>query len=63
MPPGPPIDLPGSKTPDDHPIVRLVEAGSHPDMRWLERLEKEKGDGLARDITSSRCARSANSWA
>ena len=36
---------------DDHPTVKLVEAGSHPDMRWLERLPKEKGEGLARDIT------------
>ena len=48
---GPQVDLPGLETPDDHPIVRLVEAGSHPDMRWLKRLPKEKGDGLARDIT------------
>lgn len=48
---GPPVNLPGIETPDDHPIVRLVEAGSHPDMRWLQRLPKEKGDGLARDIT------------
>jgi DNA polymerase-3 subunit delta' len=39
------------ETPDDHPIVKLVEAGSHPDMRWLERLPREKGEGLARDIT------------
>jgi len=46
-----PIDLPGLETPDDHPMVKLVEAGSHPDMRWLERLPKEKGEGLARDIT------------
>jgi len=36
---GPPVDLPGLETPDDHPMVRLVEAGSHPDMRWLERIE------------------------
>ena len=48
---GPSVDLPGLETPDDHPIVKLVEAGSHPDMRWLKRLPKEKGDGLARDIT------------
>ena len=48
---GPAIGLPGIETPDDHPIVKLVEAGSHPDMRWLERLPKEKGKGLARDIT------------
>ena len=48
---GPPSDLPGLETPDDHPMVRLVEAGSHPDMRWLERLPREKGEGLARDIS------------
>jgi DNA polymerase-3 subunit delta' len=48
---GPQAGLPGLATPDDHPIVKLVEAGSHPDMRWLDRLEREKGDGLARDIT------------
>lgn len=48
---GPQIDLPALQTPNDHPIVKLVEAGSHPDMRWLERLPKEKGEGLARDIT------------
>lgn len=48
---GPPSELPGIGTSDDHPIVKLIEAGSHPDMRWLERLPKEKGEGLARDIT------------
>ncbi len=48
---GPAIDLPGIDTSDDHPMVKLVEAGSHPDMRWLQRLPKEKGEGLARDIT------------
>jgi DNA polymerase-3 subunit delta' len=48
---GPPEDFPGLETGNEHPIVKLIEAGSHPDMRWLERLPKEKGDGLARDIT------------
>ena len=48
---GPAFNLPGVETPDDHPIVKLVEAGSHPDMRWLERLPKERGDGLARNIS------------
>lgn len=48
---GPEVRLPGLQTPDDHKMVRLIEAGSHPDMRWLKRLEKEKGEGLARDIT------------
>ena len=48
---GPTVDLPGIDYSPDHPTVKLVEAGSHPDMRWLERLPKEKGEGLARDIT------------
>src|SRR6476619_43187 len=48
---GPPFDLPGVGTPDDHPIVKLVEAGSHPDMRWLERLVNEKTGNLARNIS------------
>ena len=48
---GPSSDLPSLESSDDHPMVRLVEAGSHPDMRWLKRLPKEKGEGLARDIT------------
>ena len=41
---GPPSSLPGVETSDDHPIVKLVEAGSHPDMRWLKRELNEKGN-------------------
>jgi DNA polymerase-3 subunit delta' len=48
---GPPFDLPGLETPADHPMVKLVEAGSHPDMRWLERLVNEKTGNLARNIS------------
>jgi DNA polymerase-3 subunit delta' len=48
---GPPFDAGCLGTPDDHPIVKLIEAGSHPDMRWLERLPKEKSEGLARNIS------------
>lgn len=48
---GPPIDLPGLDTPDDHPIARLVDAGSHPDMRLLERLENAKTGNLSRNIS------------
>ena len=48
---GPPFDLPGIETEDDHPIVKLVEASSHPDMRWLERLVNEKTGNLARNIS------------
>ena len=47
---GPAFDLAGLETPDDHPTVRLVEAGSHPDMRWLERLLNEKTGNLNRNI-------------
>src|SRR6185295_16905909 len=45
------FDLPGIETEDDHPIVKLVEAGSHPDMRWLERLVNEKTGNLARNVS------------
>ena len=48
---GPPFDLPGLDTDDEHPIVRLIEAGSHPDMRWLERLTNETTGNLARNIS------------
>jgi DNA polymerase-3 subunit delta' len=48
---GPPVDLPGLGTPNDHPIAKLIEAGSHPDMRWLQRLENEKTGNLARNIS------------
>jgi DNA polymerase-3 subunit delta' len=48
---GPPVELPDLETPDDHPIVKLVEAGSHPDMRWLERLVNEKTGNLKQDIS------------
>ena len=48
---GPPPALPGLDTDDQHPMVKLVEAGSHPDMRRLERLENEKTGNLARNIS------------
>ena len=48
---GPPFALSGIESPDEHPIVRLVEAGSHPDMRSLERLVNEKTGNLARNIS------------
>ena len=47
---GPSVELPGLETPLDHPIARLLAAGSHPDFRWLERLERPTG-GLARNIS------------
>ena len=48
---GPQSNLPGLETGDDHPMVKLVEAGSHPDMRQLERLTNEKTGNLARNIS------------
>ena len=48
---GPPVALPGLDTPEDHPIARLIEAGSHPDFRWLQRLENPKTGNLARNVS------------
>jgi DNA polymerase-3 subunit delta' len=48
---GPQSELPGVETSDDHRMVKLIKAGSHPDMRWLERLPREKAEGLARNIS------------
>src|SRR5207253_6479745 len=47
----PHFDLPGIETDDNHRIVKLIEAGSHPDMRRLERLVNEKTGNLARNIS------------
>lgn len=48
---GPVSQLGGIGSDDDHSVVKLVEAGSHPDMRRLERLPNEKTDKLARNIS------------
>ena len=48
---GPPVELDGLATPAEHPMVKLVEAASHPDMRWLQRLTNEKTGNLARNIS------------
>lgn len=48
---GAPSELPGIETDPEHSIVKLVEAGTHPDMRWLERLVNEKTGNLARNIS------------
>lgn len=47
---GPRLGLPGLETIPDHPIVRLMTAGSHPDFRLLEREWNEKTDVLRRNI-------------
>ena len=48
---GPPVSAGGLDVPDDHPIARLVEAGSHPDLMRLERLTRDNGVDLARSIS------------
>lgn len=60
---GPAFELPGIETPlypdeldeqgrpREHPIAHLIREGSHPDMRWLRRLENEKTGNLARNIS------------
>lgn len=48
---GPSVDAAGLDVPSDHPIAKLVEAGSHPDLMRLERLLKDNGTELARSIT------------
>lgn len=40
----------GLEVPADHPVASLLDAGSHPDFRRLQRLEKPTGE-LARSIT------------
>jgi DNA polymerase-3 subunit delta' len=47
---GPPVDLPGLDVPEEHRIAKLVSAGSHPDLMRLERLPKDTGGELARNI-------------
>ena len=35
----------------EHPVARLIAAGSHPDFKRLERLTKERSDDRARSIS------------
>ena len=48
---GPPVEASGLDVPEDHPVGRLVTAGSHPDFRFLERVENKSGTALARNIS------------
>ena len=48
---GPPTALPGLDVADDHPIAKLMEAGSHTDFLRLERMPREGSEELARNIT------------
>jgi DNA polymerase-3 subunit delta' len=48
---GPAVPKDRLDVPDDHPIVSLLEAGSHPDFKLLQRLPKPSSEELARSIT------------
>jgi DNA polymerase-3 subunit delta' len=48
---GPTIATGGLDVPDEHPTAKLVAAGSHPDLMRLERLPRETGGDLARNIS------------
>lgn len=47
---GPKPSEPGLGVSPDHPVARLIEAGSHPDFKRLERLTRDNGE-LARSIS------------
>lgn len=47
---GPQVHLSGIDTPAEHPMARLIAAGSHPDFRRLARETNDKGD-LKRSIS------------
>jgi len=48
---GPRVYLPGFDVPETHPIANFVAQGSHPDLRVLTRLVRDKSDDLARSIS------------
>ena len=48
---GPALESPGLETPDEHRIAHLIAAGSHPDLRHLERIENSKTGTLSRNIS------------
>lgn len=48
---GPAVELPGIDTSPDHHIAKLLEAGSHPDFRLLERVENPTTGKLQRNVT------------
>ena len=48
---GPAVPRDRLDVPEDHPIAALLDAGSHPDFKRLERLPKASSEELARSIT------------
>ncbi len=47
---GPPVLTGGFAVPADHPTLALIEAGSHMDLRVIERLRRERTGDLAGSI-------------
>jgi len=47
----PPVSGPGLDVSDEHSVVKLAAAGSHPDLMRLERLARDGGTDLARSIS------------
>lgn len=47
---GPPPGEAGLAVSPEHPVARLIEAGSHPDFRRLQRLPNDRTGDLARNI-------------
>jgi len=48
---GPAVPQDRLDVPEDHPVAALLDAGSHPDFKLLERLSKANSEELARSIT------------
>jgi DNA polymerase-3 subunit delta' len=48
---GPMPEGEGIDTPPTHPTAHLVAAGSHPDFRYIERIENKTGTALQRNIS------------
>ena len=48
---GPKPEGEGIDTPASHPTAHLIDAGSHPDYRLLERIENKTGTALQRNIS------------
>jgi len=48
---GPPVPKDRLDVPEHHPVAALLDAGSHPDFKILQRLAKSNSEELARSIT------------
>src|SRR4051812_6143435 len=48
---GPKVSGDRLDVPESHPTSSLIEAGSHPDFKVLERLPKPSSEEFARSIT------------